>query len=88
MQTSSSVAARLLSHSADSWVCPPEETVPIADGPTATLSTQGKAEDGHRLGNVSPFPTPRTARTIKPSCSYWMKAMSEEFTWARPSQKG
>lgn len=61
MQTSSSGAARLLSHSAGGWVRPPEETLPIADGPAATLSTQGKAEDCHQLGDESPFPTPRTA---------------------------
>lgn len=88
MQTSSSAVARLLSYSVGGWVHPPEETLHVADGPAATLSTHGKAEDWHGLGDESPFPPPRTALTIKPSCSYWMKAMSEEFTWARPSQKG
>lgn len=88
MQTSSSAAARLPSHPADSWVYPPEETLLVADGPVATLSTQGKAEDCHWLRDQSPFPTPRTALTVKPSCSYWIKAMNEDFTWARPSQKG
>lgn len=88
MQTSSSVAARLLSHSAGGWAHLPDEMLLVADGPAATLSTQGKAEDCRRLGDERPFPTPRTALTIKPSCSYWMKATSEEFTWARPSQKG
>lgn len=88
MQTSSSAVAGLLAHSAGGWVRPPEETLPIADAPAATLSTQGKAEDCHWLGDKSPLPTPRIALTLKPSCSYWMKAMSEEFTWAQPSQKG
>lgn len=88
MQTSSSAVARLLAHSAGGWVRPPEEMLPITDDPIATLSMQGKAEDCHWLSGKSPFPTPRTAITLKPSCSYWMKATNEEFTWARPSQKG
>lgn len=47
MQTSSSAVARLLAHSAGSWVHPPEEMLPITDDPIATLSMQGKAEDCH-----------------------------------------
>ena len=87
MQTSSSAVARLLPHSAGGWVRPPEERLPIADGPAATLSTQGKAGDCRRLGDESPFPTPRTALTVKPSRPYRMKAANEESTWERPSQK-
>lgn len=63
------MVAGLLSHSAGGWVHPPEEMLPVADSLAATLSTQGKAEDGHQLSDERAFLTLRTALTVKPPCS-------------------
>lgn len=47
-----------------------------------------KARVCHHLSDKSLFPAPKTTLTIKPSCSYWMKAPSEGFAWVWHSQKG